>query len=170
MSVENMVEVEFTSPLKVAITAAISPASTTPRTPDRREFLQGKGEGQILVLGQHSRHLRGLVHHVDPMPDDQAEEAGDQRAKEVDGLGEDQAHQAVPGCACGQDALHHRLVAHLVESHCPEDGDEHSQEGRHRMAGRLVKVHAFGTARRLGPLDHRVPAAGNLMQARQGTT
>ena len=98
------------------------------------------------------------------MPNDQAEEAGDKRAQEVDRLRQDQAHQAVPRCACGQDALHHRLVAHLVESECSEDGNHHSQERRHRMARRLAKVHAFRHAGRLGPLDHRSPAAGNLMQ------
>ena len=40
-----------------------------------------------------------------------------------------------------------------------EGGDDHSQEGRHLVAGRLIEVHALGAGGNQG-----APAAGDLAQ------
>ena len=99
------------------------------------------------------------MHHVNPVVHHQAEETRHQRPQEVDELGKHQAHQGVPGAAGRQHALDHRLVAHLVEGEGAEGGDDHAQEGRHFVAGRLVKMHAF----RVGG-DQGAPAAGDMAQ------
>ena len=122
--------------------------------PGRRKLAQGERERQVGLL------QRGvLMHHVDPVVHDQPQETRDQRPQEIDELGEHQAHQGVPRAAGRQHALDHRLVAHLIEREGPERGDDHSQEGRHLVIGRLVEVHAFGVGG-----DQGAPAAGDVAQ------
>ena len=93
-----------------------------------------------------------MVHH-------QAQETRYQRPQEVDELGQHQAHQGVPGAAGRQHALDHRLVADLVEGEGAEGGDDHPQEGRHVVSGRLIEAHAIGAGG-----DQGAPAARDMPQ------
>ena len=115
----------------------------TPRKPDGAKTSQCEGEDLVLLVRQQRRRPS---HLLDPVIDDETEEAGDERTQQVDESGEHNAHHAVPGAARGQDALDHHLVGGLVkEKHAKCRRDE-TEERRFRIAGRMVEMEALGAA------------------------